>query len=126
MKAVLVFFFALLPVIAVASGKRVATATGPRGGTDKVKFDVKTDRSQHPLAKPEPGKTPVYFLQDDSHFLSVPSPPRHLASTAAGLTLPNPMLISIFRSIRESTMCSMAVFRRLHQGADIGGSPFHS
>lgn len=74
MKAVLVFFFALLPVIAVASGKRVATATGPRGGTDKVKFDVKTDRSQHPLAKPEPGKTLVYFLQDDSHFLSVPKP----------------------------------------------------
>ena len=74
MKAVLVFFFALLPVIAVASGKRVATATGPRGGNDKVKFDVKTDRSQHPSAKPEPGKTLVYFLQDDSHFLSVPKP----------------------------------------------------
>lgn len=103
----------------------MATATGPRGGTDKVKFDVKTDRSQHPLAKPEPGKTVVSFLQDDSHFLSVPKPTTPFGLDGR-LTLPNPMLISIFRSNRESTMCWMAVFRRLHQGADIGGSPFHS
>ena len=49
-------------------------AAAPGCGAESTKFDVKTDRSQHPLAKPEPGKALVYFLQDDAYFQSAPRP----------------------------------------------------
>ena len=74
MKAVFAFFLALLPAVAAAQGKPMPTAAAPGCGIDNVKFDVQTDRSQHPLAKPEPGKALVYFLQDDGYFLSRPRP----------------------------------------------------
>lgn len=46
----------------------------PACGDTKIKWDVKTDRSKHPIASPEPGKAMVYFLQDDAYFQSRPSP----------------------------------------------------
>jgi hypothetical protein len=51
-----------------------AAAAAPGCGAESTKFDVKTDRSQHPLAKPEPGRALVYFLQDDAYFQSAPRP----------------------------------------------------
>ena len=74
MKTALAFVLAVLPGVVLAQDKPLATATAPGCGTDSVKFDVKTDRSQHPPATPAPGKALVYFLQDDTYFLSRPRP----------------------------------------------------
>lgn len=49
-------------------------AVGPGCGDTAVKFDVDTNRSQHPVAKPDSGKALVYFLQDDNFFESRPRP----------------------------------------------------
>src|SRR5947207_13062810 len=43
-----------------AAEARAAAGCGP----DKVQFDVKTDKNQHPLPKPESGKAIVYVIQD--------------------------------------------------------------
>ena len=51
-----------------------ATAAAPGCGTDTTKFDVNSDKSRHPISKPEPGKALIYFLQDDSTFESRPRP----------------------------------------------------
>lgn len=34
-------------------------------GPNEVQFDVKTDKKQHPLPQPEPGKAMVYVYEDD-------------------------------------------------------------
>jgi len=34
-------------------------------GPEKISFDVKSDKSQHTLAEPEPGKALIYFIQDN-------------------------------------------------------------
>jgi hypothetical protein len=47
-----------------------AAGCGPEG----MSFQVKTDKKQHPMTSPEPGKALIYFIQDDSRFLSVPKP----------------------------------------------------
>ncbi|HZS48222.1 MAG TPA: hypothetical protein VFC63_24345 [Blastocatellia bacterium] len=39
---------------------RAAAGCGP----DKILFDVKTDKHQHPLEKPEPGKAIVYVIDE--------------------------------------------------------------
>ena len=57
-----------------AQNAPTSAAAAPGCGADNTKFDVKTDRSQHPLVKLEPGKALVYFLQDDTYFQSVPRP----------------------------------------------------
>jgi hypothetical protein len=67
-------FLVLLAASAVGQDKPTSKAVGPGCGRDNVKFEVKTDRSQHPLAKPEAGKALVYFLQDDTDYLSRPRP----------------------------------------------------
>ncbi|HET6841349.1 MAG TPA: DUF2846 domain-containing protein [Candidatus Angelobacter sp.] len=35
-------------------------------GPNEVQFDVKTDKKQHPLPQPEPGKAMVYVYEDDA------------------------------------------------------------
>jgi len=74
MKTALALFLALLPAPVVAQDAATASAVASGCGAENTKFDVKTDRSQHPLVKPEPGKALVYFLQDDTYFQSVPRP----------------------------------------------------
>ncbi len=37
-------------------------------GIPDVSFDVKTQKNQHPVAQPEPGKALIYFFQDDSLY----------------------------------------------------------
>ncbi len=51
-----------------------ASATAPGCGEKQIKWDVTTDRSKHPVVSPEPGKSVIYFLQDDSYFQSRPRP----------------------------------------------------
>jgi hypothetical protein len=71
LSALLLFVFA---APSFAQSAPADTAAAPGCGAENTKFDVKTDRSKHPLVKPEPGKALVYFLQDDSYFQSVPRP----------------------------------------------------
>jgi hypothetical protein len=74
MKTFLVVLLLAIPSIAFAQSQPVEIATAPGCGTSSTKFDVKTSSSQHPFAKPAPGKALVYFLQDDAYFQSVPRP----------------------------------------------------
>lgn len=72
MKATLVMLF----FAAAALGQTVTNnpATVPGCGVATAKFDVKTDKSQHPSAQPESGKALVYFMEDDDSFESNPKP----------------------------------------------------
>lgn len=62
MRTLLIFLLLALPVL--ARDKADTTALPPACGPDNVGFDVKLDKSQHPLTQPEPGKALVYFVQD--------------------------------------------------------------
>lgn len=64
----------LFCLLAVVLTQPVASQTAPGCGDPKIKFDVASARSWHPLPKPEAGKALVYFLQDDSEFNSHPRP----------------------------------------------------
>ncbi len=44
-----------------AASARAAAGCGPQ----ETQFDVKTDKKQHPMAQPEPGKALVYVLEDE-------------------------------------------------------------
>jgi hypothetical protein len=68
------FLLAITSSLALAQNQPTEIAAAPGCGTANTKFGVKTNSSQHPLAKPEPGKALVYFLQDDTYFQSVPRP----------------------------------------------------
>lgn len=74
MKTLFTLLLVLLPASLIAQDKPPATAAAPGCGVDNLKFDVKTDRSQHPMVKPDTGKAIVYFLQDDTDYLSRPRP----------------------------------------------------
>jgi len=76
LSALLLFAFA---APSVTQNAHAETAAAPGCGAENAKFDVKTDRSKHPFVKPEPGKALVYFLQDDSYFLSAPRPTTRFA-----------------------------------------------
>jgi hypothetical protein len=74
MKTVLAIFLLSFATASLAQTAPVEQTAAPGCGKDDVKFDVKTEKSQHPFAKPDPGKPLVYFLQDDTDFLSNPRP----------------------------------------------------
>ncbi len=57
--------FALLAAPAFAQDQAAFAAAGC--GSDKVKFDVKTDSHQHTVAQPQPGKALVYAFEDFPH-----------------------------------------------------------
>jgi hypothetical protein len=62
MRTALIFFLLALPTL--AQEKAATTAAPAACGPDNVRFDVKLDKSPHPVAQPEPGKALVYFIQD--------------------------------------------------------------
>jgi hypothetical protein len=68
--------FAVLVLCATALAQGVASAppVAPGCGSANVKFDVKAEKSQHPMAQPESGKAIVYFVEDDNSFESLPKP----------------------------------------------------
>jgi hypothetical protein len=72
MSTKLLLFLMVLPVLAQAQSgdSRVAPSCGP----SEVNFEVKTEKSPHPIARPDAGKALVYFLEDDSEFGSAPKP----------------------------------------------------
>src|SRR5580700_5112261 len=55
----------LVMLFAVSAFTQVPPAVTAACGPEKVSFNVKLDESQHALAKPEPGKALVHFIQDD-------------------------------------------------------------
>jgi hypothetical protein len=63
----------------------------PGCGPAHIKFEVNTDREQHGVPNPEPGKALVVFLQDDSQFNSKPRPTARFGvdGTWAGATHAN-------------------------------------
>jgi hypothetical protein len=74
MKTVLAILLLSSATACFAQTASIERATAPGCGKDDMKFDVKTNKSQHPFAKPVSGKALVYFLQDDTEFLSNPRP----------------------------------------------------
>ncbi len=60
--------------LAFAQTFPAAQAVAPGCADKKIKWDVTTDRSKHPIATPDPGKALVYFLQDDANFQNSPKP----------------------------------------------------
>ncbi len=68
----------LILIVAVAVSNAQVAPTGGAGapgcGLSNEKFDVRTDKGQHPAAQLEPGKALIYVIQDDTHFESHPRP----------------------------------------------------
>jgi hypothetical protein len=60
-----------LPVL--AQDKGASSLGGPGCGDPAAKFEVKTDKGDHPT-QAEAGKALVYFVEDDSNFGSFPKP----------------------------------------------------
>lgn len=72
--AVLFFSSFILTATALAQNPSMGTAVAPGCGITDIKFDVKTDKSQHPVVQPQSGKAVVYFVEDDTQFQSKPTP----------------------------------------------------
>jgi len=54
--------------------KPAGVAVPPGCGPINEKFEVKTDKAQHPVTQAEAGKAVVYFVEDDTNFQSTPKP----------------------------------------------------
>jgi hypothetical protein len=50
---------------ALAQDQAEAALIAAGCGSSSVQFDVKTDKTQHPVAQPEPGKAIVYVFRDE-------------------------------------------------------------
>jgi hypothetical protein len=68
------FSLSLFFLAATTLAQNRSTAPAPGCSTTFIKFDVKTDKSQHPVMQPESGKAIVYFVEDDTEFQSTPKP----------------------------------------------------
>ena len=61
----LVLLVALLAVPGLAQDQVAAARAAAGCGPDKVQFDVRTDKKQHPEAKAEAGMAAVYVFEDE-------------------------------------------------------------
>lgn len=66
---------------------KLASLGPPACGDPETRFDVKTDKEQHPV-QPEAGKALLYFIQDDSEYGVRPRPTTRMGidGTWAGAT----------------------------------------
>ena len=64
MKNILVVLLFASPVLAQDQAVTARAAAGC--GPNEVKFDVKTDKKQHPIGQPESGKALVYVFADEN------------------------------------------------------------
>jgi hypothetical protein len=62
MKTVLIFLLLGSPVL--AQDPSTAAPAGGGCGSNDVQFDVVTNRNQHTVAQPEPGKALIYVVED--------------------------------------------------------------
>jgi hypothetical protein len=74
----------LLASPAFAQNVPASSEAPPGCGMEQAKFDVKTDKGQHPAVQPNEGKALVYFVEDDTEFGSFPKPTTRAASTENG------------------------------------------
>lgn len=73
-----VFALLLFAAVSLAQNTSSASPTASGCGPEDIHFNVKSDKHQHPITQPDPGKAVLYFLQDDAHFLSHPRPTTRL------------------------------------------------
>ena len=73
-KLLITLLFSAFSTLTFAQTFPTSQAVMPGCGDKKIKWDVTTGRSKHPIATPEPGKALVYFLQDDTNFRATPRP----------------------------------------------------
>lgn len=71
---IILLFASWLGPTALVDPAQSGSLGAPGCGPANIKFDVETDRNQHTVPNPEPGKALVVFLQDDEHFGAVPRP----------------------------------------------------
>lgn len=64
----------LFGTFVVAQDASSPVNTAPGCGAASVKFEVKRDKSSHPLLQPPSGQAMVYFVEDDTEFESNPKP----------------------------------------------------
>jgi hypothetical protein len=64
----------LLPSVFFAQANAGKALGAPGCGPANQKFDVKTEKGQHPVTQPEPVKAIIYVIQDDTSFESHPRP----------------------------------------------------
>jgi hypothetical protein len=64
MKTILMVLLSTLPVLAQDQAVTARAAAGC--GPTEVKFEVKTDKRQHPIGQPESGKALVYVFADEN------------------------------------------------------------
>jgi hypothetical protein len=76
MRTILVML--IFAACAFAQDKPTNAAVAPGCGPASVKFDVNADAHAHPMSQPEAGKALVYFIEDDTNFLSTPKPTTRL------------------------------------------------
>jgi len=69
----IVLSFTISLLTSVFAQTTPAGAGAPGCGESNAKFDVKTEKSQHP-APTDAGRALVYFIENDSQFDSFPSP----------------------------------------------------
>jgi hypothetical protein len=73
-KLLITLLFSAFSTITFAQTFPASQAVSPGCGDKKIKWDVSTNRSKHPVATPDTEKALVYFLQDDANFQSAPKP----------------------------------------------------
>ena len=88
MKTVLAIFLLSFATVSLAQTTPMEQAAAPGCGKDDVKFDVKTEKSQHPFAKPGPGRPSSISFKTTQSFSPLRDPLPASAWTAPGLALP--------------------------------------
>lgn len=73
-KTLLAMLFLAFATATFAQSSATTVAAAPGCGTANTKFDVESNSSKHPFAKPDSAKALIYFLQDDKEFESRPRP----------------------------------------------------
>ena len=68
-----IFGVILLPTLAFAQGQPTGPAAGGCGPA-AVHFEVQTTKQNPAMPQPPSGRALVYFIQDDTHFMSRPRP----------------------------------------------------
>jgi hypothetical protein len=65
MKDISVLFLLLLFATPMLAQDQAAALGAGGCGPEKIEFDVKTDKNQHPMAQLQPGKALVYVFEEE-------------------------------------------------------------
>jgi hypothetical protein len=73
-KLLIALLFSAFSTLTFAQTFPTSQAVVPGCGDKKIKWNVATERSKHPIGTADTGKALVYFLQDHANFQSSPKP----------------------------------------------------